>query len=325
MSFLDNLTNKISIEKQKLKGLINTAPHRYKVYEIPKRNRMGKRIIAQPSRAIKVLQELALDSITERLPIHSSAMAYIKGKNIKENASKHKLNQYILKMDFKDFFHSIKPNDLIEHANKHLGKLDEEDRFILAKLFFWSPKDGLGPRLSIGAPSSPFISNTVLFQFDVRISNHLTKNNITYTRYADDLTFSTNQRNKLNEIPNIVKNICENLSYPKLTINDDKTIFSSKANNRHITGLVINNDNEISLGRDRKRTIKSLIFRFSKNELDEKAILNLRGQISFSKHIEPTFYLSLVNKYSMETIQAIQSFQPNNSHIAEHTEIQINN
>lgn len=325
MSILNNLCIKLAAEKSELYSFINTAPHRYKSYAIPKRNGTGTRIIAQPSRAVKVLQELALASIAEKLPVHNSAMAYIKGKNIKENAAKHKLNQYILKMDFKDFFHSIKPNDLIEHANKHLGKLDDEDRFMLAKLFFWSPKDGQGSRLSIGAPSSPFISNTILFQFDLRLSNYLAKNNITYTRYADDLTFSTNKRNILSEIPNAVKGICEHLSYPKLTINDSKTIFSSKANNRHITGLVLTNDNKISLGRDKKRAIKSLIFRFSKSELDEKAILNLRGQISFAKHIEPTFYSSLINKYSMTTIQAIQSFQSNNTHTAEPTEKQINN
>jgi len=313
MNILENLCLKLAAEKSELYKFINTTPHRYKVYSIPKRNGVGTRTIAQPSRAVKVLQELALSLISEKLPVHSSAMAYIKGKNIKENAIRHKQNQYILKMDFKDFFHSIKPNDFVQHAKKHLGKLDDTDEFILAKLFFWAPKDGLGPRLSIGAPSSPLISNTILYQFDLRLSNHIEKSKITYTRYADDLTFSTNIKNNLREIPTLVQEICKNLSYPQLTINESKTTFSSKANNRHITGLVLTNENEISLGRERKRKIRSLVFKFKKNELDEKSILNLRGQLSFSKHVEPIFYISLEKKYSLETIQEIQSFQSNNS------------
>src|SRR5574343_1201175 len=86
--------------------------------------------------------------------------------------------------------------------------------------------------LSIGAPSSPLISNFIMYFFDEKIQNICKENNTLYTRYADDLTFSTNVKNLLFEFPNIVAAILEEETQGQIKINNKKTVFSSKAHNR---------------------------------------------------------------------------------------------
>jgi RNA-directed DNA polymerase len=308
MSILSSLSKSLSMSTSELYRYINTAPHRYKTYDIPKRNGKGFRKIAQPTPAIKIIQREVIEKIINGLPFHESCTAYVKKKSIKDNAELHMENSYLLKMDFKDFFPSITPSDLMQHCKKYYENLDETDEFVIPKLFFWKPK-GATLRLSIGAPSSPFISNTVMYDFDCLIFEKAKSMGITYSRYADDLTFTTNQQGILFGIPELVKNILLEIDYPKLKINEEKTIFSSKANNRHITGIVITNEGKISLGRDRKRKIKSFVFKCKNGNLNEYEMEYLKGNIAFAKSIEPDFFQSLVKKFGDYVISEICAHQ----------------
>ena len=215
-------------------------------------------------------------------------------------------------MDFSDFFPSIVSSDLLSHVEKHKGKLEIKEKVALKKLFFWCVKGSTEHRLSIGAPSSPFLSNTILFDFDTIVNDYCTQEKITYTRYADDLTFTTNVSGVLFELPTYIEGVLKKLEYPTLKINHSKTVFSSKKNNRHVTGLVLTNDNAISLGRDRKRYIRSLVYGFCNKKLSDDESIKLRGLISFAKHVEPTFFRSLVKKYSLAVISDIERYYPDN-------------
>src|SRR5690606_27674917 len=81
------------------------------------------------------------------------------------------------------------------------------DAIVLTQLLFWRPSKISGGKLvlSIGAPSSPLISNFIMFKFDDELNAECKKRGVKYTRYADDLTFSTNVKNALFEIPTLVK------------------------------------------------------------------------------------------------------------------------
>lgn len=308
MSIYAYLSDLLLIDEKEIIKYIYRAPRRYRVYEIPKRNGSGSRIIAQPSKELKILQKLALEMPLFSLPIHKSAFAYMKEIGIKQNAEAHSTNQYLLKMDFSNFFPSITANDFIVHIKKHHENVSEIDLDTIRKLFFWCPKGSSEYRLSIGAPSSPFISNTILFEFDSIVNDICTERDIVYTRYADDLTFTTNISDTLFDLPEIIRDILKDLRYPKLEINLSKTVFSSKKNNRHVTGLVLTNENTVSLGRKRKRYIRSLVFKFSNRDLSEEEVVKLKGLIGFSKHIEPVFYSSLIKKYSFHLISEIEKF-----------------
>jgi len=308
MNIFARLSEKFSMRKDDLVEYVISAPHRYKEYTIPKRNGRGLREIAQPAKELKVLQRVVLDEYFSDLPIHSAAMAYREGIGIKDNAEKHSPNQYLLKMDFSDFFPSIKSEDFLAHVRKHKGVVKIEDKFAIKKLFFWVKKGSSVHKLSIGAPSSPFISNTLMFDFDCALDDLCKNEGVTYTRYADDITLTTNKAGVLFKFPSIVENILEQIEYPRLTVNTKKTVFSSKKSNRHVTGLVLANDNSVSLGRERKRYIKSLVYKFSSSGMPSADILHLKGLLSFAKHVEPKFYDSLVKKYGSQVIRNLAEY-----------------
>ena len=170
MDIIQYLSDTLAIENNEIEKFINSAPHRYKVYKIKKRNGVDTRTIAQPSRELKFMQRLVLDKFLIELPIHKSAFAYQKGKGIKDNAAIHSKNSFLLKMDFKDFFPSIISDDLVIHVKKYISEQSEMDNFVLKKLFFWAKYRKERYRLSIGAPSSPFLSNTIMYDFDIYLN-----------------------------------------------------------------------------------------------------------------------------------------------------------
>ena len=225
--------------------------------------------------------------------IHDAAKAYRCGMNITDNARPHLSNEYLLKMDFADFFPSIKAQDFTSYLLGH-ELVPEDEAKLLAKLFFKA--DDLGYlHLSIGSPGSPLISNALLFDFDEAVSDMSKQDKVAYSRYSDDLTFSTNTKNVLFEFPDRIAAIIAELASPALSINETKTVFSSRRHNRHVTGITITNEGQMSIGRSRKRQLRSRVFRA--NELDDVGIASLRGQLAFVNQIESDFITKLKLRY----------------------------
>ena len=154
--------------------------------------------------------------------------------------------------------------------------------------------------LSIGAPSSPFLSNALMFEFDAKLTLLADKYKISYTRYSDDLSFSTNEPNRLFEWPLVVKETLQSIDSPTIKINQNKTVFSSRKHNRHITGVTISNDGNASLGRQRKRSIRTKIYLLKTKEMTKKEIESLRGLVAFANVIEPSFVKKLKEKYPQQ-------------------------
>jgi RNA-directed DNA polymerase len=293
------------LNEAQLKRLIARSPHTYKIYPILKKNG-GVRIIAQPAKETKFIQHWLISKIFSHLPVHECAAAYKTGSSIKANAAAHAQNQYISKFDFESFFGSIKASDLANHLSRHLGlNLSSTDIRSIVRLSCISPKDGSGLCLSIGAPSSPVLSNSIMNEFDEKIFYWCSMRGVTYTRYADDLTFSANKKEVCLEIEPVIQEIIRTLPYPRLRINQKKTIHLSKKNQRRITGIIINNEGNISIGRERKRMISALIHQFSLGILPKEKIYNLQGLLGFSADIEPEFLSRMRNKYGSKIIDDI--------------------
>ena len=114
MNILSMLCDSLCMDKREVIKFAGTAPHRYKVYNIPKRNSSKSRTIAHPSRELKFIQRLLIRDFGGTLRVHNSAFAYRKGKSIKDNALQHLKSHYLLKMDFQNFFPSITPELFFE-------------------------------------------------------------------------------------------------------------------------------------------------------------------------------------------------------------------
>jgi retron-type reverse transcriptase len=288
MNVIDTILQSFPLSREELLRLIRTAPSRYKVHEIEKRNGRGKRTIAQPTAEIKLLQRFLLQKYIASLPVSGAAKAYRTGQGIIDHASAHAKNRYLLKLDFKDFFPTIKAGDFLKHLYKY-SDLNSEDAKVLSRLFFWRPKGQRSLLLSIGAPSSPAISNTLMFDFDTKLIEYCAANEITYTRYADDLALSTNKPNILAEAHKFVMSLCKSLRSPKLLLNEEKTVFTSKKHHRQLTGLTLTNEGKASIGRDKKREIRAMAHHYKLGKLKSEDLSKLRGWIAFTLSIDKAF------------------------------------
>jgi RNA-directed DNA polymerase len=269
--------------------VIKTAPLRYKVYSVPKRNG-GRRVLAQPAREVKAMQYWILDYLRPLLPIHPDVTAYEVGTSIKKNALRHAAGDFLLKMDFSEFFPSILASDFRLHLESHCQEeFSAAEHDMISRILFWAPERSPPLRLCIGAPSSPYVSNTVLYDFDSAVSKACLSMDVIYTRYADDLAFSTSHRNLLGKVSEIVQLLLRDITYPKLKINERKTIHASKKTLRKITGIVVTPHGTLSVGRDRKRLVRSMYHRAKLGQLDAKQMERLQGLIAFISSIEPDF------------------------------------
>jgi RNA-directed DNA polymerase len=302
---LERLSAEFSLPMHDLVYLVRSAPYRYKVYQVDKRTPGQKRTIAQPARELKPLQRWVVQNVLAEFPIHESAMAYRKNRNILDNASHHARQRYLCKLDFKNFFPSIKATDFerfMRSASPAQQWTDEEIGY-LSRILFWCKKRGKELELSIGAPSSPMVSNILLYRFDLAVGALCANIGVTYTRYADDLTFSSNRPDVLQRIEKQIPRICTSLGSPRLFLNRQKTVHASQKGSRRVTGLVLTNDGLVSIGRDKKRIIRATVHRYMSGSLPENEIASLVGVLAFVNSVEPAFLRRLAGQYGSATIR----------------------
>jgi RNA-directed DNA polymerase len=302
---LSKLSERSGLPVHLLFKIVKTAPDRYKTFEIPKRTG-GVRLISQPAREVKRLQRIAAELFLSGLPIHHAATAYRTGKSIRDNALPHALNGPILKMDFQDFFPSIKLRDWLRYCND-TNAFQQEEAEILGRLFFRRVPGERLHQLAIGAPSSPLLSNILLYNFDSTIDSLIEADSVSYTRYADDLTFSAERTGYLTGVRKYVKIALNEIQYPRLSINQEKTVYATRRFRRSITGLVLSNEGKVTIGRDRKRVLRAAVHRASLGQLNEVQCMQLCGMLAYVNAVEPTFLNTLIRVYGVALIRRIQA------------------
>ena len=288
-NLLQKMAEELAVLPSHLESIIRTAPLRYKVFEIPKKDG-GVRQVAQPAREVKAIQQWVIREIGPKLPIHKTATAYVPGSSILKNAEAHVFSRYMLKLDFEEFFLSIRFADILLHLERHCSEfLDPSAQKVIAHLCCWAPKRRPPLRLCIGAPTSPLFSNSIMLEFDSLLSEIAKQDGVVYTRYADDITLSSRERGKVDQYEQLVARVLEGLRYPELKLNTNKTVRASRRGKRVVTGLVITPTEKVSIGRDRKRLIRAMYHRSLKQDLEEDEAQMLAGLLAFADSIEPGF------------------------------------
>lgn len=303
-SLIDFLSKETGLAKTDVNRIVRSAPKRYKVYHIPKRSG-GNREIAQPARELKLIQRLFVDHYLAPLPVHNAATAYERGRNLRDNVEPHAVHGPILKMDFKDFFPSIHGADWLRYCAKK-DLLSEEDRRHSANILFRMAKGERTLKLSIGAPSSPKLCNVLMYDFDEYVTSEAAKRSISYTRYADDMTFSGQRIGMLKDMVEVVNYAKRKSIVLHLSINHDKTKFITPKFRRCVTGLNISNDGSISIGRDNKRRIRSQVHHALNNSLLLDERYRLVGMLAYIKSVEPEFLRRLDASYDCDVMARVR-------------------
>ena len=222
-----------------LYAISNNIENNYRIFKIKKRN--GKyRTIYEPNELLKNIQKQILENILNNKEISKYATAYHRGISLKDNAIPHINKKMILKLDIKEFFENITFLDVynscfsIEYFPKSVGML----------LTYLCTYDA---HLTQGSPTSAYISNLVMKDFDIELGAWCESNNISYTRYSDDLTFSGNFK------PNkVIKKVRIMLDKLGLKLNNKKIHVIYNNQSQNVTGIVVNEKAQVSINYRKK-------------------------------------------------------------------------
>ncbi len=292
------------LSRRELMVLVATAPNRYKDHYIEKRNGRGKRLISQPTAELKFLQRLLIDHELKDLPIHEAAVAYRPLHSIADHALPHASARYLMKLDFKDFFPSLR-DVAIRHRLGIDTKYSSKEQRILCQLLCRTSRSTGVLQLSIGAPSSPFLSNYLMWEFDSKLSAFCAAHAVRYTRYADDLALSTSIPRLLDSVLAEVRRLIVELSYLGISLNEEKTVNVSKKHKRTLVGLTLSNDGEVSIGRNSKRQLRAEMDALCHDRLVATEVARLRGKLAFIYSIDPKFVMALCARHGFSSVSDV--------------------
>jgi RNA-directed DNA polymerase len=252
----------------------------YVEFEIAKA-KSGSRRIAAPRKPLRTVQRTILDKILAHVPVHEACHGFVTGRSTVTNATPHANAALVVKLDLKDFFPSVHYRR-VRGLFTFLGYSSEVAN-VLAGLTTYRPKlaDGsvVWPGvLPQGAPTSPAIANLVSRRLDQRLARLAAKVGATYTRYADDLTFSfANQPElRIGRFLWFVDAICEQEGF--LERPDKRRILRAKHQQR-VTGIVVNHGIHVPRA-DRKR-FRAILHNCAKHGVASQA----NGRTDFAAYL----------------------------------------
>lgn len=253
----------------------STISH-YIRFKMPKKTG-GERLISAPMPHLKQAQQWILTNILEKLAVHDAAHGFCPEHSIVTNATPHVGADVIINFDLKDFFPSIsypRVKGLFqswgysEAAATIFGLLctaaEVEELELDGKNYYVA----LGERhLPQGSPASPAITNLLCRRLDKRLSAIAAKFGFTYTRYADDLTFSASG-DHLRHICNLIKNTESIVTHEGFTINPEKTRILRNSRQQEVTGIVVND--KLNISKKILKNFRATLYQIEKDGLEGK-------------------------------------------------------
>lgn len=308
-----NIEDIISVFKEfcdKYKTLIDVEDKStlFKSFKIPKRSGGLRQINAPEPPLMEALRELKY--IFEHkcfASYHTSAYAYVAGRSTIDAVKKHQTNnsRWFLKLDFHDFFGSTTPEFLRKRLQtifpfnliyENLTGAELLDKAL--SLCF------LNGGLPQGTPISPMLTNIMMIPIDYEIAKMMREHtpHIVYTRYADDIILSSDISFKWTEVQQLIINKIKEYNAP-FELNTKKTHYGSSAGRNWNLGVMLNKDNQITIGHTKKKFLKAKLFTLLNDytngrRWDLSDVQELQGQISYYKMVEKDNIEKIINEYS---------------------------
>ena len=269
-----HFSNLVGIKWKTLEFIINNMEKNYYNFNISKKSG-GTRKINVPTESLATCQKFIKENILDMVPIHDSANGFANCKSIITNAQMHINQEMILNIDLKDFFPSIDSKKVF-YVFHNLCGYSTDLSYCFTKLVMYNGG------LPQGACTSPVLSNIVSFKMDIRLSNLAKKMGLTYTRYADDITFS-GPKEKVNDgLLRIVTQIINESGYE---INNKKTRFQSYKIKQEVTGLIVSNG-VVSVPKNYIKKIRQELYYIKKfGIIDHKIKSNINNRF-YKEHLK---------------------------------------
>lgn len=283
----------------------------YNIFHIPKASG-GLRTITAPNTELKTTQQKILKVFQHdmRVNVHDCAFAYVQHRTIRDALVRHQANnsKWFLKIDLQDFFPSLDKAFLLQQLERnatfhpstttemYYGRIASGriDRILDYCLY--------NNALPQGAPTSPILSNLAMIPIDYELTKRLWEfegHHFVYTRYADDLLISSYTKFDPQDVVNLLVAILEPTP---LKINPAKIRFGSSSGSNWNLGLMLNRDNDITVGHKTKEHFRTLLHRFltsaeAGHPWPPEETRSLEGQRAWIYSIEPEWTNRIVRDY----------------------------
>ncbi|EBY1535677.1 RNA-directed DNA polymerase [Salmonella enterica subsp. enterica serovar Mgulani] len=272
---------------------------------------VGSRQVVKCSSNLKRIHSFLNLFIFDLLEIQTDCVfSYRKNVNVVDAIRPHSNNKFILKTDIKNFFPSITRMSIYECINRQIEALPFSDLCdYLDKICDLVTYNG---HLPMGFSTSPQISNAVFNLIDIEIKSFCIKNNLTYTRYADDILISSNSYLDKEEYIDKLTKILSFDDHQCFTINTEKTKLIKKGKNTDIMGVKIQPDGTLTISKKLKNEVETKLYLFSKNQDDfvkfskqdkNQSKAKLTGQLNYINTIDPDYIVKLKSKYGNSLVE----------------------
>ena len=251
----------------------------YKEFDIPKKSGGTRRITAPIGKLKDVLKCLSVILAPYYEP-SGCVHGFTTQRSVASNASVHMGKNYVLNIDLKDFFPTITYTRFVKSL-KGLGFNDEVSDIIarLCTIPMWDEQSQmLRNSLPQGSPASPLLSNIVCSTLDRRLTDLAQRYRLAYTRYADDMTFSSNHSvyakdsSFLQELEDIVRSC-------GFKINEKKTRLQKNGSKQEVTGLIV--CEKVNTYRQFTKNLRAAVFHAETNGCTPHDFNNIMGRISY--------------------------------------------
>ena len=288
--------NLLGIEVMRLKEILQDVSSHYREFWIRKR-RGGYRMISAPDKELKAIQDTIYHRILLSVNVHPAATGFRRQHSIVDNVRPHLGKRCVLKTDIHDFFISIR-SPRVKKTFEKIGYPKNISK-VLGELCC------MRRHLPQGASTSPVLSNIIAYEMDRKLAAMAEEFGLTYSRYADDLTFSGDVFPAQQILPLIKQIIREE----KFEINHKKTRFLSGHKRKIITGVSISSGVKLTIPKARKREIRKNVYFILTKGLaehqrrigshDPAYLKRLIGSLCYWRSIEPD------NTYVADSIAAL--------------------
>ncbi|MBW8686931.1 reverse transcriptase family protein [Chitinophaga rhizophila] len=289
---------------------VATVTH-YKRFYIPKKSG-GRRLISAPMPQLKAAQYWILENILYKVKHSDAAHGFVPGKSIVTNAANHVGQDIVINIDLRDFFPTVAYNRVkgmfcnlgySEQVSTILGLLCTEPEMEPVNLDGKDYHVATSARhLPQGAPCSPAITNIICYKLDRRFEGLARRFNYTYTRYADDMTFSAKEA-AANDAGKLIWGVKQVVKEEGFVVHPDKLKVMRKGDKREVTGVVVNE--KLSIDRETLRKFRALLHQISVSGIEGKQwgkgniVSSIEGYINYVQMVKPEAGQQLKTKWQV--------------------------
>jgi len=313
-----------------LRQLVERRLDGYRSFEVAKRATGPGRAISVPEAPLMYVQRWVLHNVLAASQVHHDAYAYRPGRSVVQCARRHLGAKWLLKLDIHDFFHAIDERQ-VYGALQNLGyqplpsfemsrlltrrafpgrlprleKYRERTRPAFVIKHYTDPVLGYLPQ---GAPTSGMLSNLVCRRLDQRLAALAGAAGCVYTRYADDVVFSSPASYQRREAQQLLGRATQRIASEGFLVHEKKTRFVPPGARKIVLGLLVDQD-RVRLRTEVRRRIETHIFGLEKHGLMPHAehwgfrtvfgmIRHVRGLLDYAHDVEPEWTAPLGARFA---------------------------